>query len=248
MKVLFLFLVSVVALGQNQKTSWQKDNLRGKVKSVESVSFQYVNKEGNMVKGEPLSNFNTLEEYNTKGFKISGKRFSREGKDVSRWKYFYDKDNYLLKVEVYNSENQLEELLKYTYDTQHRKEEVTGYDAKGNLTGKQVAHYNVNGDKINELSFNEKDSFLLNLDVVYDDKQNVSEKKFEDKDGKRVLLKYVYDDKNNIAEENYYGDANQLYGQKRFSYKYDSQGNWIERVEHIYEVQRVVTERKIEYF
>ncbi|GIJ97672.1 hypothetical protein CAPN001_22410 [Capnocytophaga stomatis] len=245
MRILLVFLISAVAFGQNLKTDWQKENLKGKVKSVESIAYRYVGNEG---KKEALSNFNTQEKYNDKGFKIFGRRFTNEGKTSASWRYFYDDKNHLTKVEILNEKNQVEEVLKYIYEAKVQKEEVLGYDASGKLTGKQVASYDEKGNKINELSLTADGAFLLRQEIVYDAKSNVSEKRFEDKEGKKVLLKYVYDDKNNIIEENYYGEGNQLYGQKIFSYKYDSKGNWTQRTERIYDVERVVTERKIEYF
>lgn len=245
MKVFLIFLISVAAFGQTPKTDWQKENLKGMVKSVESITYRHIDDNGNK---EPLSNFNTQEKYNDKGFKISGRRFTDTGKTVTSWRYFYDDKNYLIKAEVLNDKNQVEEILKYTYDIRIQKGEVSGYDASGKLTGKQVASYDDNGNKISELSLSEEGTFLLRQEITYDAKQNISEKKFEDKEGRRVLLKYVYDDKNNVVEENYYGEGSRLYGQKIFSYKYDVKGNWTQRTEHIYNVEKVVTERKIEYF
>ncbi|MFK8275606.1 hypothetical protein ACI76Y_08005 [Capnocytophaga cynodegmi] len=245
MRIFLLFLISAVAFGQNLKTDWQKENLKGKVKSVESVAYRYVGNEG---KKEPMSNFNTEEKYNNKGFKVSGRRFTNEGKTSVSWRYFYDNKNYLTKVEILNDKDQVEESLKYIYELDAQKEEILGYDGSGKLTGRQIASYNEKGNKISELSLTADGAFLLRQEIIYDAKNNILEKRFEDKEGKKVLLKYVYDNKNNIVEENYYGEEDQLYGQKIFSYKYDAKGNWIQRTERIYDVERVITERKIEYF
>lgn len=238
----------MVTFAQSSKNDWQKENLKGKVKSVKSTTYRYTNNNGKTEKGTPLSNFNTLEEYNAKGFKIKGSRFSNEGKTTNAWLYFYDGNNRLTKVEIFNNNNQIEETLAYFFEPQAQTETVKGYDANGTLSGQQIITYDDKGNKINELSLNAKNEFLLSQVIVYDAKQNISEKKFEDKEGKRVVLEYEYDDKNNVIKENYYGEGKQLYGQKVFSYKYDNQGNWIERTESIYEVERVVTQREIEYF
>ncbi len=248
MRIILVFLLSVVTWGQNQKTDWQKDNLKGKVKSVRIFSYKYTDNSGKIENKQPLSNFNTIEEYNEKGQKIVGKRISNDGKVATSWLYSYDIANFLTKVEIFNDKNQIEEVLNYTYQPEAQQSEVLGYDATGKLHGKQIIRYDANGNKTSELSLDANGSFLLNSEFVYDVKQNVSERKFEDKGGKRVVLKYVYDDKNNVIEENYYGEGVQLYGQKKFSYKYDNQGNWIERTELIYDVERVVTEREIIYF
>lgn len=248
MRIIVIFLMSVALWGQNQKTDWQKDNLKGKVKSVETATYRYVETNGKKEKGMPLSNFNTLEEYNTKGFKVLGKRTTADGKVATSWNYTYDANNFLTKVEVHNAQNKPEETMKYTYQPDVQQGEVLSFDAAGKPNGKQIVRYDANGNKISELLLDPQGAFLMNTEITYNAKQNISEKKFEDKQGKRVVLKYVYDAKNNILEENYFGEGNQLYGQKKFSYKYDNQGNWIERTEHIYGVERIVTERKIVYF
>lgn len=248
MRTILLFLIPIITFAQNLKNDWQKENLKGKVKSVKSVTYQYVNNNGKMERGALLPHFNTLEEYNSKGFKIKGSRFSDKGKTTSAWLYSYDENNYLTKVEIFNDKSQIEEVLKYTFEPKAQTETVIGYNANGVVSGQQIITYNDKGNKINELSLNANNEFLLNQSITYDSKQNVSEKKFEDKEGKRVVLEYVYDDKNNVIQENYYGEGKQLYGQKIFSYKYDNQGNWIERTESIYEVERVMTQREIEYY
>lgn len=248
MRIILAFLISVVAWSQNQKTDWQKDNLKGKVKSVKTFSYKYTDNNGKIENKQPLSNFNTTEEYNEKGQKIAGKRISNDEKVTTSWRYLYDTANFLTKVEIFNDKNQVEETMNYTYQPEAQQSEVLGYDATGKLQGKQVVRYDANGNKISELSLDAKGNFLLNSEFVYDGKQRLSERKFEDKEGKRVVLKYVYDEKNNVIEENYYGEGVHLYGQKKFSYQYDNQGNWKQRIEHIYNTERVVTEREIIYF
>ena len=35
---------------------------------------------------------------------------------------------------------------------------------------------------------------------------------------------------------------------KKYKYKYDNNGNWIEKVTFIYDIPETITERKIEYY
>lgn len=249
MKYLFIaFVMASVAFGQNPKMNREKDNLKGNVKSVKSTSFRIEKQNGKNQKVGQLSGFNTLEVFDNQGYKLHGIRLSNEGKSQESWAYTYDSKKNLLEVTIYDPNKQIREVLKYSYNPQTLTGEVMGYDANGKFSGKQVATYDKKGNKISEISLDEKENFLLKMESTYDAKSNLLEKSFEDKESKKVRLKYVYDKHNNVVEENYYGEGNQLYGQKIFSYKYDSKGNWIERTEQIYGVENVLTQREIIYF
>lgn len=246
--VTLLFLFSLLGYAQFPITDWEKENLKGKVKSVKSITYQYINDNGKMQKGSPMTGFNTLVSYNIKGYKISGEQFSTDEKIIGSWVYIYEGNNLLRQVDVFNQKKQVQEIMKHTYNSKTQKEDVNGYDANGVFTGKQIACYDEKGLKINELLLDSKENFLMKSEFIYDSKSNLSERYIEDKEGKKVVLKYVYDEKNNVIEENYYGNGGQLYGQKKFTYKYDNQGNWIERIEEIYGMSQVLTERKITYY
>ena len=247
-KLFFTFFITTMALAQYPKSDWAKENLNGKVRSITTYTYKCELKDGKTIKGERMENFNNSEEFDNQGFKISGKRFLNDNKVTGNWKYTYNEKKQLTQVQVFDANNTLQEVLKYSYEEQTKREEILGYDTKNNLSGKQIAIYNDKGNKISELSLDGKNEFLLKLENKYNEKQQLIQKDFEDKQGRKVTLKYVYDLRGNIIEENYYGEGNQLYGQKIFTYKYDKSGNWIERIEVIYGIERILTERKIQYF
>jgi hypothetical protein len=103
-----------------------------------------------------------------------------------------------------------------------------------------------------EINFCNADSVLeWKYTYRYDDRGNWAEINTCNSDSSlNSKFTYKYDDRNNMTEKNYYRSDGSLLRNYIYKYKYDSKGNWIERIEYYGEanIKNEITEREIKYY
>ena len=137
----------------------------------------------------------------------------------------------------------------------HAKSDKAGKVEKGDLSYKYTYAYD---DKGNLIEWKRKGSLVWSLvykeTSTYNDKGNRIESKSYKADGTFLYKStYAYDDKGNLIERKNYKADGSLDTKYVFEYKYDSEGNWIEKIK--FQVKSEggkkeatrITERKITY-
>jgi hypothetical protein len=152
--------------------------------------------------------------YNEYGDKVEWKIIHNDSKSSQKTVYIYDSSRKLIK-EISNITTDISSDVSNTYYT---------YDSKGRLTRADF-----------------ENSFTTRHEFVYDKNDKLKSKIYYNKDGSKDIenfdengnqtgdesSSFKYDEKNNIIEEIHYYP----YGISKFTfeYKYNEQGNWIER-------------------
>ena len=108
--------------------------------------------------------------------------------------------------------------------------------------------YNEKGNKIEENYYNSNGRLYSKTTYKYDEKGNMIEDNFYDSDDGSLIYKntYKYDEKGNIIEENHYDSNGRL--DSKYTYEYDKNNNWTQRIEYKNTIPHRITERIIEYY
>ncbi|MDR1846548.1 MAG: hypothetical protein LBR17_00300 [Bacteroidales bacterium] len=232
-KILLSFLVAGlvfcnVAKAQNTKTDWEKDGLKGKVKSVKTTDYIAVTKtDGDKMiidKGEVVTHGRNktteiVETYDQNGMKATDKTASKE--QVDSWTYG---DVNSTKMYRYNTDGSLQagEWKPSSYFYTYRTNAQGGFLERNTYCDGQVqtevlSKFDLQGNKVSDKSSSQ------NVVFTYDDKGNKIEKRVSDKDGK-ILFQYTY------------------------YYEFDRTGNWIKCMEMLFANPVKISERIIEYY
>ena len=239
--VLIVFLSPYSFLeAQTKKTSLQKNNLKGNVKSVEEFEYGMIDANGTIEKETETGS--TLFHYNRSGFISEQKVFDSKGMMGYKTKYEYE-NNRCVKETYYNSKNKIIERWVATYNEKGKiKEAYRVFEGK-NIEKIQYTYDNT--------GFVVEEKWLLN-DVLFHKKlyihdpiNHTIEKKMLDKHGNTtateiatynaegILMeesKYNYQDslkgkticiynkKEQLIEEHNYGSNNTFEGKIVFTY------------------------------
>ena len=276
MKATLFFLLSLQTLFVNAqtKTDWEKDGLKGKVKSIKTDWTYRYKKDG--------KNFTPwkVEDGNLKTFSAKGQAMSiqylKEGKDMtSTSKYIYTpatnsyeikgysadgrmygstlyktdvKGNILEEIRL-DSAGQLRDSYKYTYDGKGNQLGYGSYAKDGKLRGRTLYTYNSLGQKTENKT--ETTGYATSYIMYeYDAKGNVSMENHPPLANlPGIKFERFYDDKNNKIREVKYITTKPKSYTSTWVYEYDSKGNWIKQTEYSDEGEPYsVYERTIVYY
>lgn len=274
-----LLLLTGCVKSNKTENDLTRDNLRGKVKFISETHYDAVEKFGEITKGDIVKFSFTATAiimhtaYNEKGNKTEGTEFDTNHKILRNSNYKYDEKGNIIEGNWYNGDGSLSDKFTCKYDKKGNIIEYNWYRGDGSLSNKFTYKYDKKGNMIErnlnfydtygELSSSPKDIFK------YDEKGNMIERNVYDAD-KKITNRHIwkYNKKGKKTEMNSYKDGvlidtrkydnyeNEIYsydtdygGAITYKYKYDNQGNWIERIEYSennnpYEI----TEREIEYY
>lgn len=189
---------------QQQKNDWQKENLRGRVKSVRYVEYNAMIKNGNIVKGDILFS------------EFSDEYLVIEHRQETNYLILFNINGNITKKNHYKPNGSIHSQYSYKYDNRGNKIEE---------------HFREDDYfRINYYSFNSKNQLIRFKGgqevhtISYDDINKTSIEKQQNGDY-RVFKKYNNDGK--IIEEIEWDDYNKIISST--FYKYDNKGNNIEK-------------------
>lgn len=255
LSALFIFALATGASAQTTQRECAQDGLAGNVKKVTTTLYEArVDRDGEMQYGEQLERTETL--YNEKGQRRSMTFLSADEDDMlfrSRYKhdgfglmtlehivdnheqiigrtyYIYDKNLVLTESYVEDAERQIEHRVLYKYDASGRLAERSYNDAKNDVYRREVYSYDFDG--------------AVHRTSVYDRSKNkILDHHYEYDAHMQPVNVTTYD----------YTDEEADVSTSLYQYKYDNQGNWVQRTQYTLEkdnaVPTYITNRKIEYF
>lgn len=238
MKKTLTILIAIMITGcssisfKKQITDWEKEDLKGKVRSLYINNFinkiQYIyNSEGYLIEEKVfLENNKFLKReilYTKKGNKIKEIRYNRKREKEYYSDYKYNQYGFLKEWITYTKGKFYKKLL-YNFDEKGNESEVYIYFNEDTFDEKWINKY----DNINRLIEKEKytnNNILLEKYIYkYNEKENVKCEILE-KDG--VIISktfYKYDKEDNIIEERTYRN-NILTDMRIYTYAYDIHNN-----------------------
>lgn len=270
--LLSLFLFSFTD-GTRKKTDWEKDELKGRVKSVHTFYYEKSDEKTLAINPLTLSKNDTtkhfISDYDVNGNITSYKtntdlvllvsNYDSTANVIISAKYnFNDKLVYEDTTMLDNNGNRIEQITKGYEPSPYNFRASYNVDAKGNelemdaysnqkFLYKWVYKYDEKGNRIEDVQFYLLDSFLQKLVYQYDENRNMTEMAlFKDSLIERTTFKY--NKQGSIIEEAKYGPDDKLIETRSYKYDYDDKGNWIRKINLNKKQQPAVTIRVIEYY
>ncbi len=218
-----------------------EENLKGKVKSVKEVSYDAIEKFGEVAKGRVLNwgRENKQMIYSEKGSKIEENHFNSKGELEWKYMYKYDEKDNQIEESVYDSKGELVRKNTFKYDEKNNKIEENGYNSNRELVYGYIYTYKYDNkgnqveckqNKHNSEGQLEPKMWTKLLIYKYDEKGNLIEEKECNYNGELCNKNtYKYDKKRNKIEEQIYNFVGEL--NYKYNYKYDERGNLKEKKE-----------------
>jgi uncharacterized lipoprotein NlpE involved in copper resistance len=249
--ILFALILLSGCSNQKNKNDWEKDNLKGKVKSLKVFDFKAVDRFGKIEKDSLKSK--SIYTYDVKGNRIETNIYNSDGSLSDNFSYKYDDKENKIESNRYTSDGRLYLKMLDQYDNKGNKIESNWYNSDSSLYLKTLYQYDNKGNKIKSNSYNPDGSFNDNFSYRYDNKGNMIESKSYKSDGSLEWKETnLYNNKGNIIKENLSFESYNK-EMKNFDanseYKYDDKGNWIEQIiHHSPEISYEIRERTFEYY
>lgn len=240
--------------GEPKENDLQKENLKGKVKSITEIEYYPIEQGEKIIKGNTTSSGKIITFYNLKGNRIEKKQYNLGNDVILKFSYHYDNKELLTKWEVYDvdeelNKNKLIHQYTYKYDNDFLVETIW-YNTNEDKSQKWVYKNNKKGQQIEEKICDIQGECSWTSTFEYDNKGNFIQKDSykEEVLYERKIIKY--DDNNNILEKKQYYIVDENLNTK-YSYKYtkyDSNSNWIQQIEYENDKPQKIVEREIEYY
>lgn len=263
--VVLLVLLAIPSCNSDKKENdWDKNNLKGKVKSITEISYEAKDRFGKIEKVSRKRKYDIYDyqkKFNNEGYLIEKKEFNSDdrlkfiikyddignpiegnehisdGSFLKRYINIYNDKGVVIEHNNYNSVGKIESKFTFKYDKRGNKIETNEYNSDGNIETKYIYKYDDKGNKVEKKKYNLDGILEKKYIFKYDDKGNLLEETFYSEDLEKITkYDYQYDDiGNKIISKNY------LY--ENFSYKvvdiYDNKGNEIEAI--FYDEYEVIT-------
>jgi len=165
-------------------------------------------------------------------------------------KYTYEPISNLLTKEELRVEGKIIKTTNYEYDEVGYKKMIdTSYSTTGAKYKSKIEVYDANENMLEQTRFDDKFEIVSKYEYSFDKNNNNIEFKSYSRGGvlQGVFL-YKFDEKNNMIEESKLNASKNLKDILVNEYKYDSKGNWIEKITKHQSIPKNIVKRSIEYF
>ncbi len=273
---LIILLAACGGIGKVNETDVKILGLKGGVKSVKYTTYDAELKFGEIKKGVRSGSsrdnryyyFNekevktevgerdsfdqiqrkTLYKYNDKGNLIQTSNFNSKSEFTGKTIYTRDNKGNLIETGDFNSKGDFIGKIIYTRDNKGNAIETNNYDFIGSLSSKFKFEYDKKGRVLESIYYGSDGELREKTYIKYDEKGRSIEVKLVI--GTSVFiesLKYGNKEKDDltlmIKSENY-----SIMSKTIYTYVYDENGNWIEKVSMKEKKPRVIEEREIKYY
>ena len=171
---------------------------------------------------------------------------------ISKINYKYDERSNKIEMIISRLKGGTNNKNVYKYNENDKVIEESLISLIGRVISKDVYEYDKNGNRILWDHFYSDGRLVSKIKEKYDDNNNrLNYEMYDYTDGKLLLEEksaFVYDINKNVIEETFYKPNGDIQGRMSYTYKYDIQQNWIERIEFANGKPSKIYERKIEYF
>ncbi len=154
----------------------------------------------------------------------SGKLFRLGTKSI----YSYDTNGKLIKIKNFAPEGDYMSYVSYNYDSKNRLIEAIGHDTKDKIIHKTTYNHLPEKRAIEatwQVYYEDRKSTPVKKMIFYDEKDRFIKR--DELEADRIdTVSFEYDAKGNFVKEIHCCKYNYSH---RYSYKFDKQGNWIER-------------------
>lgn len=215
--------------------------------------------------------------FDEQGYKKENNTYNKVGQLSQKVIYRYDEKGKRTSRDLYNSYGKLQMKFLYVYDNKGFKTAYNSYSPTGELNDSYLYKNDAKGRMLDETWIKKDKSFGSKYTYDYDAKtgklakmcqytssetqvDNCTTYKY-DKMGRISEIEIynsnniptrksviTYDDKGNEKEIKYYDGKGVFLEERYYEYKFDDNGNWIERIEYINQFPKSFLEREITYY
>ena len=166
--VYLAFIFCCQLYGQN--SDLKRLSLNGNVKIIRERSYQAVEKDGKVEKGE--LEFSYYNSFNKEGNKVDDIRYTPEGTPDKKYVYSYDTLGRRTEQDQFNSDEILLRKIIYKYDENGNLTEDNSFNAEGLLEKKYTYKHDNHGNIIEDNSFGPDNVLLKKYTYKYDEAGN----------------------------------------------------------------------------
>lgn len=229
MLTLVLLATNIFAMAQEKKTDVQKENLKGKVKTLSEITYK-AHKNNDVLEKQtekPLEKKHII--YNNKGYKLEEHKFEAETNGNEKWTYKYDK-NKLVERKRTSDKDIFTIYGKLKYDSQGNKIEENVYTDYGNevYINKYTFKYDSKNNLIEENFYGSGEKIENSITYSYNKKgKEIECNRYNHKGLRFENIQSEYNGKGELIATNVYDEADKLTIKKIF--QYDEKGNIVSR-------------------
>lgn len=263
---------------RESKNNLKDMNLFGKVKTFKITPYKLVDYFGKITKGDKQEFWrgDVVIVFDEHGYKAENNTYNKVGNLSQKVIYKYNDKGKRLSRDLYNAYGKLQMKFLYVYDNKGAKKAYNSYSPTGELNDSYLYKNDDKGRMIEEVWIKKDKSFGSKYTYEYDKMGKVakmcqytaSEKQVDnctsykyDKNGRISEIEIynsnnslsrrsviTYDEKGNEKEIKYYDGKGTFLEERSYTYKFDNNGNWIERIESINQFPKSLLEREITYY
>jgi hypothetical protein len=165
-------------------------------------------------------------------------------------KYSYTTSNNLLNKEELSVDGKIIKTTSYEYDAVGNKKVIdTTYSSIGGRYKSKVELYDANENMLEQTRFDDKLEIVSKYEYSFDkNNNNIEFKSYSHGGVLQGVFIYKFDDKNNMIEESKFNVSKNLKDSLIYEYKYDSQGNWTEKITKHQSIPKNIVKRNIQYY
>lgn len=209
-------------------TDIEKENLNGKVNTVKSISYDAVEKFGEITYTNRNDYENYLTRYSNSGSILEHAKNDQDGWAISTRVHKYDENDLLMKLiwydkdyklssyslflnnsdgniieqEVYNSDSTLSRKYLYDRDEHGNDIEINGYNAEGELVTKWKRKFDEFNNPVETISYNAEGELFQKVLFEWDINSNLTDERRYDSEGKLIFHKEIgYNEHGDVAWE-----------------------------------------------
>lgn len=274
--LIILCLCFLLLYSCNKKLSdRQTAGLKGNILSLREISYQAFGNQDTLVKGEIVMSEdiqNYYVTYNQAGNITNMYTYDNTNALIFHWRYTYDKNNQTLSAILIDKDNEILDSTYYVYDSKGNNKEYYHYDSQGKLTYKLLEKHDRKGNCTQQKLIDSDNLIKQYTNCYYKGKNLVCDSSFGTNNNLRMYSNYSYDKDDNLIKQTIYNPDGNINSQGiyyynsnqdmiksitkvpktadvvyTFTYQYDSQGNWIQKITSLNGEVILLTIRQIEY-
>ncbi|MGP1515213.1 MAG: hypothetical protein ACTTJH_04575 [Bacteroidales bacterium] len=254
----------------------EQNGLNGNIKSIREISYQAYGNQDTIVKGEVVMGNdmnNYFAQYNTDGNQTSITNYDNLGEQIDKWIFRYSVKGEALGGNYYYKDNTLLDSTYYIKDSDGNILEYYHLFADGRLKYKVTYKYNCKGKVLEEKVFDHENLLHNTVKYTYKHGNPICDENYDRNNNLEYFSRYTYDNKDRlIAQQIYnndstvntsgtyaYNEHDDIIRQTTkvpsekdiiytYTYKYDKNKNWIQRITFINNSVAYITLRQIEYY
>lgn len=248
-----LISLFLYACNEFKTNDLERLDLKGKIQSIQEISYQAIEKEGQIIAGKrskPSWKKDTKQIFNRNGELIQEIVYATNGGIRLKSKL---KANFKEKTILETSFDAQDVKLYTQISKLNQKDEIVEkirYDLEQNVLAKYEYEYNDKGDLVTELQFLDNDD-KPSVKTLYEyDEHGNKVKEFMYNPLGKLIAKWIstYNDANLLIEEKYYFSDGSLSAIENYEYQIDENGNWIQQIVKSNDKPVYFVVRNIEYY